>query len=196
MNNLTKGILFIAFTTPALAAESKFSAELLLGTADQESEINGFGSISGDDTSMGVRGVFTLNENVAFELAFQDYGEMSDSFEDEFGDTINDKVSTDAINFGAKGIIPLGNGLSLNGRVGLSLWDTELKETDSSAPGQVFSADDDGNDLYFGLGAQYAINRQVNIGIEYTMTEMDVSILGISVDHEVKNLSLSVGVAF
>lgn len=191
--------LVLALTTTALPsfAESNFSGELLLGTADQETKISGGSSASGDDTSIGIRGAYQFNENIAIELAYQNYGEADDTYIDEFGDTINDKFETTSINLGVKGILPLENGFSLNGRLGVAMWDYELKETDSSFPGVVFNLDDDGTDFYYGIGAQYDFKENVYIGIEYTITEIDLSLLGIvSADHEVKNFSLSIGSKF
>ena len=88
------------------------------------------------------------------------------------------------------------NGLSLNARVGVSFWDSEFEGTDSSAPGIIFKADDDGTDLYYGIGAQYDINPNLYVGAEYTLTKMDISTVGISADFEVDNLSLSLGFKF
>ena len=57
-------------------------------------------------------------------------------------------------------------------------------------------ADDNGNDLYYGFGAQYNINSQVTVGLEYTITKMGISTEGVSADFDVKNMSLSLGYKF
>jgi OmpA-OmpF porin, OOP family len=192
-------VLMIAFCSAPALADSPFSAELLLGTADQKSTIKFMGtseSTSGDDISLGVRGVYTMNPNLAFEIAYQNYGQTDDTYIDEFGDTINDKVSSKALNLGVKGMLPLNNGVILYGRAGVAVWDLKFRETDSAFPGEVFTADDSGNDIYYGVGVQYDLNPQLSIGVEYTITEMSASLEGISVDHEVKNLSLSLGFKF
>ena len=183
-------------STDKVTTFSNFSAELLLGTANQKSEISGFGSTSGDDTSIGVRGAYNINKNVALELAYHLYGETEDSYTDEYGDIITDKVSSSSLNIGVKGILPLDKGFSLHGRAGLALWDAELEETDSYFPGEKIKMDDSGTDLYYGLGMQYQLNQQLNIGVEYTIINMGVSLSGVSVDHDVKNLSLSLGYNF
>jgi len=196
MKKITLGILLTSCAIPVLA-ESNFSGELLVGRAEQKSSIDSFDSTtSGDDVSLGLRAALKVNPNLAFELAYQNYGETDDTYVDRSGDTITDKVSTSAVNVGVKGIIPFEGGLSLHARIGLSLWEAEIKETDSAFPGETFKADDDGSDLYYGLGLQYDMSPELVVGLEYAYTDMDVSLGGLSVDHEVKNLSLSLGYKF
>ena len=194
MKKVVLSVLLMSSVLPAMA-ENNFSAELLLGMADQELSANGL-STSGDDTSFGVRGAYSLNENFSLESAYQSYGETDDTYIDSFGDTINNKLSSTALSLGIKGVIPLDNGLSLNARVGISFWDAEIKETDSAFPGETFKGDDNGNDLYYGIGAQYQINPQIFIAAEYTMTKMGISEAGLSADFDVKNISLSLGYKF
>ncbi|MFC1750416.1 porin family protein [Pseudomonadota bacterium] len=197
---MKKYTLALVLATTALPsfAESNFSGELLFGTADQKTEISSLSSSSsGDDTSIGIRGAYQFNERIAIELAFHNYGETDDTYIDSFGDTINDKIETTSINIGVKGVLPLENGFSLAGRLGVAMWDYTLNETDSSLPGFVINSEDDGTDIYYGIGAQYDFNEKVFVGMEYTITEMDVSLFGIvAADHEVKNFSLSVGSKF
>lgn len=195
MKKLMVGILLTACSIPVLA-ESKLSGELLLGKADQKSSISGFGSTSGDDTSIGVRGAYQLSNHFSLELAYHNYGESEESYIDEFGDRINDKVESTALNFGIKGTLPFDGGFAVYGRAGLALWDVKYSATDSSMPGEVLALDDDGNDFYYGVGVSYNFTNNFFIGAEYTVTEMDVSIFNVSIDHEVKNLSLSLGYRF
>lgn len=195
MKKIILGALLTSLSVSAFA-ESGFSSEVLLGTADQKSSIKNFGSTSGDDTSLGLRGIYTLNQNIGFELSYQDYGQTNDRYIDEWGDTITDKVSTTAFNLGVKGIIPLDNNFSMHGRLGLSTWDVELEETDSFYPGQVFKVDDSGTDFYYGVGLQYGFSPHFQLGAEYTITNMDASLANVSVDHEVKNLAFSLSYSY
>ena len=193
MEKLTLAVVFAAFALP-VAAENDFSIELLGGSANQESSIEDF-STEGDDISIGIRGAYRFHKNIAVELAYQDYGETDETVEDQ-GVTVNDKVSSSAFNLGVKGILPFDNGLSLHARAGLAIWDVEIKETYPDFPDTIFKADDNGNDLYLGLGLQYDITEQFVIGAEYTYTEMDVSLYGVPLDHEVANLAVSLGYRF
>jgi len=195
MKNLALGLLLASSALPVFA-EGNFSAEFLYGTADQKSSIKDGDSTDGADLSVGIRGAYKINGNIAFELAYQDYGETDDVYIDDFSDTINDKVSSSAFNIGAKGIVPFDSGFSLYGRIGLSFWGIDIKETDSSLPGEELKVDDSGNDYYYGLGFQYDITPQFVIGTEYTITEMDVSVLNLSIENKVKKLSLALGYKF
>ena len=192
--NIIVGVL-LGSSAFSASAENSASAEILLGMADQEISANG-SSASGDDISFGIRGVLSLHKNISAELSYHNYGEADDTYIDEFGDTINDKLSTSAFNLGAKGVLPLENGLSLNARIGVSFWDSEFEETDSSFPGEIFKADDDGVDLYYGVGAKYDISSNFYVGAEYTLTKMDISTEGVSADLDVDNISLSLGFKF
>ena len=79
----------------------------------------------------------------------------------QFSDDIRYKVSSAAINLGVKGITPFYNGFSLSGRVGVSSWDTKFKVTDSSSPSYVLKADDLGNYIYYGVGMNYQLNKNL-----------------------------------
>jgi opacity protein-like surface antigen len=188
--NIIVGVLLGSSALYA-SAENKLSAEILLGMANQEISTSDT-SPSGDDISIGFRGAMSLHKNISAEISYHNYGEADDIHIDGFGDTINSKWTTTAFNLGAKGIFPLDNGVSLNARLGISIWDTELKFTDSSIPGQEFKAEDDGTDLYYGIGAEYDINSNMYVGAEYTLTKMNIS----TADSDVNNLSLSLGYKF
>lgn len=196
---MKKSTLALVLTTMALPsfAESKFSGELLLGTADQETELSVGGSTSADDTSIGIRGAYQYNENVAIELAYHNYGEAESSYIDVYGDTYHDKLETTSVNIGIKGVLPVDNNFSLAARLGLAMWDYTLTGTSAALPGGSLTLEDDGTDIYYGIGAQYDFNEKVFVGVEYTVTELDLSLLGVlSADHEVKNFSLSIGSRF
>lgn len=194
MKKVVLSVLLMSSALPVMA-ENNLSAELLVGKANQELSANGY-STSGDDVSFGIRGLYSLSENFSIEGAYHTYGETDDTYIDGFGDVINDKLSSTALSLGVKGILPLNNGISLNARAGMSFWDAELKETDSAFPGYTFKSDDNGNDIYYGFGAQYDINSQVTVGLEYTIINMGISSEGISADFDVKNISLSLGYKF
>ena len=189
----------VGLTSLPVAADSNFSAEFLLGKTDQEARTD-YGDVEGDDTSIGIRGGYSINENVTLELSYNNYGEIDKSYIDEYGDYINDKVSTTSMNFGVKGSIPLNNGLSIYARIGLSLWDVEFEETDSFYPGETFKGDDSGNDIYYGLGLQYQINDKAFIGAEYTLSEYGVKLggdfQGLDADVDIKTFALSIGLNF
>lgn len=196
MKKTALGILLGVTAIPAMANDGFFSGEILLGKTDQEVGNNIGGE--GDDNSFGIRGAYNLNKYIGFELSYIDHGETDDKFIDGFGDTINDKISLTAFNLGAKGVLPFENGFSLHARLGLSFWDAELEETNSAVPGETFKGDDSGNDLYYGIGAQYTINSKFTIGVEYTLFEYEFKPFedGAEPDIEVKTFALTAGFNF
>ena len=192
---LAMGLLAVSVVTQA-ETDRGVTVEGLIGVADQETTINAF-SVDDSDTSLGLRLGFQINKYIAIEIAYRDYGEAEDSFIDSFGDNINDTVESDSIDFGVKGMLPLGDKFSLIGRVGMARWDYELSETDSAFPGEVFKVDDDGTDIYYGVGAQFNVTEQFFVTAEYTVLEMDFELAGVlSGEHEVKNLAISAGFKF
>lgn len=203
------GILAVAFATTALpaAADNGFSAEFLLGSADQEltaSDSVDSIKLSDNSTSYGLRGVYQFNDYFGVELGYQESGEGKESFIDEFDATIGTEFETRQINVGVKGTLPLQGGFSLVGRLGLSSWDFDADLTDSDFPGVVVELSDSGSDLYYGVGGQYRFNDKLYMGLEYTMLNADLS-LGdvfddptdpVRAEHDVNSIMLSVGWTF
>lgn len=191
MKHIALGVL-LATTSATTIAQSSITAELLLGTADQEASINGFVT-AGDDTSTGIRGAFNINENFALELAHFDYGTISQDF--VFN---SESINVTSTNLGVKGGIPFENGFSIYTRIGIAFWDWETTVTFPSVPDAAFRISDDGNELYYGFGAQFEFTPNVIGGIEYTVTSFDVSNAEyeLTLDHEVENLALSLGLKF
>lgn len=170
MKKITITAFLSLISTAVFANDSRFSAEILIGKTDLEFVSNEYFDV-GDDTALGIRGVYNLNQNVAFELSYINHGKTNDNSSDAFGDTFTDKISSSAFNFAVKGSIPFELGFSISARLGLAFWDIELSETDSYYPGEVFKGRDSGNDLYYGIGTQYLINEKFTIGAEYTVAE-------------------------
>jgi len=195
MKQLLVGALLGFTSLSTFANDGYFTGEFLLGSTTQEIEGD-----DGDDTSFGLRGTYNINPNVGLELSYQNHGEADWTYIDAFGNTINEKSATDSFNLGIKGVLPLQHGFSLNARLGISFWNVDLDATDSSVPGVTFSGSDSGNDIYYGIGGQYAVNDKFSIGLEYTLAEFGVSpdgdYNGISADLELNTLALTAGLKF
>ena len=193
----------VATTASPAVADNGFSAEFLLGSADQELTVSdSVDSIKLSDNSMsyGVRGVYQFSDYFGVELSYQESGEAEKSFIDEFDATIRTVFETQQINVGVKGMIPLEGGFSLVGRLGLSSWDFDAALTDSDFPGVVDTLSDSGSDLYYGVGGQYRFSDTLYVGLEYTMLNFDLG-LGDATDpvraeHDVNSIMLSVGWTF
>ena len=144
----------------------------MLGFAEQELSDSNL-SISGDDRSYGARLTYAFNTSFAIEFSYQNYGEAEDTFVDSFGDTIKDRWESDALSVGIKGSLPIGEDFNLIGRLGISKWDIKFTETDSAFSGVIFSATDERNDIYAGVGIEFNINETIFSNIEFTMTNME-----------------------
>lgn len=143
-------------------------------------------------TSFGLGGGYKINENFAIEFRYDDFGEIEDSFS-EGGDSVSVSFSASALALSLKAGIPANETLFLYARVGFSLWDVEasVRETfggnSASATGS-----NDGNDLHFGFGAEFAASETVSLGADYTMLAMDLD----GLDLDISNLSLFVSYSF
>lgn len=176
-------LLLVTIAVPAYAednpldkfwAENKdrISAEVLLGKTKQEVSCPSCREpIDPEDaTSFGIRGAYNYNENMAFELGYQNYGKAAYHDEDlpsssfDTFDTWDGNIKTTAINIGVKGIYPLDKEISLVGRLGLSKWDLEGETRYSfESLDTVTSGSDkdnfDGTDPYYGIGAEYNYSK-------------------------------------
>lgn len=199
MKKIALGVFVSAAAMSAHAQsdfKSKMSADLLIGFADHKTSFhNGAGSETGNDISFGVRGAYSVNKNVAVELAYQDYGETEGTYFDRSGNIINDRVSASAITAGLKGSYPLQNGLTLSARLGASMWDVEARQYDSSLP-TPRSGEDDGTGVYYGVGAEYALNEKFSVGAEYTVTDMRLAFEEITADHDVRNVAAFISYSY
>lgn len=122
-----------------------------------------------DDSSaaFGLFGGFHLNEVLAVEAAYNDFGEAKK------GGT---KAEASAFSLGMVGKLPIKTDLTLFGKVGLSAWDIDI------SPG---SSSDSGTDVYFGIGADYDISgtAAVRFGADrYSMNgDIDEDITSFSI---------------
>ena len=94
-----------------------------------------------DDSSaaFGLFGGFHLNEVLAVEAAYNDFGEAEKS---------GVKAEASAFSVGMVGKLPVKTDLTFFGTVGLSAWNIDI------SPG---STSDSSTDVYFGIGADYDI---------------------------------------
>lgn len=207
--------LIIASATAPSFAENKFTGELLLGNAKQDLNISysfnidgevesGTESVDGDSTSYGFRGGYQVGRYFALELAHQIYGGYTNSYIDDFDDRISETIETKATRIGIKGILPTSDTFSIIGRIGLAKWDFDINSRDSSTPGEVFKHNEDGQDLYYSIGAEFKFNEQFFAGLEYSMLTMswddksssDGFSASVDYGHDVNNFTISVGMVF
>lgn len=122
-------------------------------------DIGNFSIDDEDDTAFKILGGYQINRNFAVELAYGNFFDKSVS-------GVNVEVT--AWELVGVGSFPVGNNLSIFGKLGFAMWDATVS---TGIPG--FSASDDGTDLTFGVGLQYDFTR--NLAIRGQWQRYDIS---------------------
>lgn len=185
-----------AVSIASSAGPYDYSIEGFLGKADQDNAVAGFQTLSGNDSSKGLRGAFAINRVLDLELAYTDFGEAEDSGLDDFGDLITDTLDSSAAQVGIKARLPLGRKVSLIGRAGVALWELDYRQTDSAFPGEAYTDSDEGTDAYFGVGMQVQLEQNLYLGLDYSSLDFTAALGDASTDHEISNFTVSLGYAF
>ena len=164
-----------AIATPALAAgditistphrmSSGMASNLYFGAQLANAS---YKEIDDSSAAFGLFGGYHLNEVLAIEAAYNDFGEAEKS---------GSKAKASALSLGMVGKLPIKTDFTLFGKVGLAAWDVDV------SPG---SFSDAGTDVYFGIGADYDISgtAAVRFGIDkYTMNgDLDEDITSFSI---------------
>lgn len=156
-------------------------------------------SVNIDDGDMGYRLFFgkRFMPHFAMELGYQDLGEIDatvnastldiPAYLQQLANNVPvapSGITIDAVSewtfadFGVEGG-DWTNNLSVHGRLGLFLWETEISY---SAGGVTYSNDDDGTDIRFGIGAGWKFNENFSARFDYEMnsatTDVDMISLG------------------
>lgn len=122
------------------------------------------GALDDSDTGWKLFGGYRVNPNFAAEAAWVDLGDFSAG---------GFNAEADGFSVQGVGFLPLNAQFSLLGKLGIFFWDVESN-----------IGDDDGSDIFFGIGGQYEINQQVSIRGEwerYDLDDTDVDLLSIGV---------------
>lgn len=197
-------LLLIAsiFSVSNVQADNFLTLGLAAGTAGQQysdiyTDAVGISSVSGNDTSIGIRIGVPLSNYVLMEGAIYDYGEANDDYFDGFGDLISVKLSTTSVNFGMAGIFPISyTPVDIIGRIGFAAWESEVEFRDSSVPGDVLTDKDDGIAVYLGFGARTSVAKNVRLGFEYTFFGFDTNFTNVAGEQFINNFALTVDVGF
>lgn len=144
--------------------------EIFGGLDELTDEIDSFPGIGAtfefedEDTGVKIFAGIPINPNLAVEFGYVDLGETTVEFTMDSDGTsappgmtsISSSISVDGFNAAVVGSLPVSDSVSLNGRVGVYLWDVEAEFNSVDTTGEFFndsfSVSDDGNDIYYGLG--------------------------------------------
>lgn len=131
-------------------------------TLDELSDI-GFNT---DDSDTGYKLFvgYDFSPNFALEGSYVDFGDFTADITVTDGTNIangNLKASADGFGFALLGRLPIHGGFGIYGKVGLIAWDGDISGTARVNGDIVFEGRDgaDGTDPFYGVGAEYVINR-------------------------------------
>jgi OOP family OmpA-OmpF porin len=191
--NVMKKLVFVGLATALmssglLAADQGAFVEAAVGQTKFKVDGSSGWNMNDKDTSWSVLGGYMVNNNLGFEAGYLDLGKVSGSITGNLSGNlygralvVNGTVTAngDAKGWvlGVRGDLPINEKFSLNGRVGLYQWESDVKATLSAAGtwgGTAVAANGSasqsykGSDTYYGLGAKYAVSKQVAIGFGYS----------------------------
>ena len=162
-------VVALCLCGPAFAQQG--FVELGIGQAkvDIDAADIGADTVDDKDTTWAISGGWMFHPMIGAEIGYRDLGETSASAT-VGANTVRATAEVDGFLFGAVGRIPVGP-IEIAPRVGLYRWDVKGKVFLNGA--QIDSADDDGTDVYFGVGAQYVITKQFHVGAHWTRFDID-----------------------
>ena len=148
----------VAFAAISLSSASFASPYFGVGLGKVDYDLGSFDNPTGFQLFIGNR----LNENIAIEAGYVNFGDSEDGIPPVW------TLSADSLRFGGKFIAPLTGGVEIFVQGGLHFWDAEITEE-----GFGTIAKDDGSDLYYGFGGKFGLSRNLGLGLEYTLYNLD-----------------------
>ncbi len=157
-------------TGAAQASDPGFYVAGSVGQASVDETIDSTFSIDDEDTSFSLSAGYSFNDYFAVEGGYIDFGEVSDSFSIA-GVTGKVKAEADGWDLALVGSLPVSEKFSLTGRAGYLFWDADIKATATGLPS--ISDNEDGNDLFYGVGAEYRFTNQWSLTGGWDRYELD-----------------------
>jgi len=151
----------VSYITVALLCTSTnvmASGYIGFGAGSIDIGVDGFDDPAGFELSIGAE----VNNNLSLEASFIDFGESSDGIVPQWRVTLN------TLAFGALAKAQVNDDFDVFFKVGLHMWDGELKED-----GFGLLEKNDGTDIFYGVGATMKVNQKVSFGARYNSYDMD-----------------------
>ncbi|ERS91877.1 outer membrane beta-barrel protein [Halomonas sp. PBN3] len=154
--------------------------------------------LSTDDSDTGYKLFvgYQFNPNFAVEASYLDFGDFTSDATVTDGTnvaTADIDASAEGFGFALVGKLPIQNGFSVHGKLGMIAWDGDLSGT-ARLNGDIIydgAASEDGTDPFYGIGAEYEVER---ILMRAEFERYDISESGE--DFEIDMISASIGYRF
>ncbi|MGB0943410.1 MAG: porin family protein [Marinomonas sp.] len=182
-------LLVNVYALPSYATE-KFNFDLIVGSANQKTNVAGEDAKKGDSDSVGGRLSYLLNDNFAIDLSYFDYGNSIYKTS-----RVSTRTKSSAKSIGFSTHFDLNEKLLLKARSGISFWEFDAVEAFTTST-NIWTFSDDGMDPYYGLGLEYTLDDKVTLGLDLSYIKMGIEPSNLTADHEVINTSLSLGYRF
>jgi OOP family OmpA-OmpF porin len=165
-NSKTSSALAILFAAAmaggaANAAETGFFVDIGAGMSKVDVpsyDLPGL-SVDDEDVYFSVGAGFNINKMFAVEAGYVDLGEVSADYP---ALSLSATTSADGFYFGPRLTLEVSPQFDVYGRVGMLAWEGETTSNFG------VSGEDDGTDVYFGIGAAFNFSEQVSLGAEWT----------------------------
>lgn len=157
--NIIAAVIFSAvMASPAFAEGFYLGADL--GRSNASVDVQGT-SFDNHDTAWGVHGGYKFSPYLAAEIGYRDFGK----FDETFSNIANVSVKAHAVEASVIGSYPFTESFNVYGRLGVA----SVKATaDFNVLGSNESLEKTETKAVFGIGAQYAINKNFSLRTEYT----------------------------
>lgn len=180
------GVAIASAFSPALhASEAKF---YVLGGAGLSYFDDGSSGDKEDATSFTLGGGVKVNENLAFEVNYHNFGDVKDS-----DGTGSSTIKSTAFAVGVLGTLPMNERTSIYARADIMAVDIDLKAT---AGGTTVNASSNGYSPSIGIGIDYKITETVSLRAQAQRTFYDEEIVGLDLEVDVDNYSAIVTKSF
>ena len=187
LKKIIVGVAIASAFSPALhASEAKFY--VLGGAGLSYFDEKNSGGDKEDATSFTLGGGVKINENLAFEVNYHNFGDVKDS-----APSASAKITSTAFAIGMLGILPMGERTSVYARADIMAVDVDLKAT---VNGTTMSASSNGYSPSIGVGFDYKIADTVNLRAQVQRTFYDDDIAGLDLEVDIDNYSAIVTKSF
>lgn len=148
-------------------------------SSQSDMDLSGLSRVDDDATGFLVGGGYSFGAHFALELAYQDFG-RHDGETDCPPDIVclivpaQTRADLHSLSLSAVARFPIGERLSIYGRLGISSWDVGYDGLNS-----VF--DESGEDLLIGAGVDGSLNERWSLFAEYRQVDIDIKSVGLGV---------------